>query len=199
MPLSKRDFDSQLKYDAADAVFKIQGNYIVFDNSSDLDYQIIPQFTLGELLTKNPVASYTKLNKDLILKLQAVCELWNAPGQTPLKINSSYRSPEYNKTVPGSSPNSRHCNGDAIDIGCVDPRVLAGLIDSLSASPNERGTYNWGCHMALGGTGYVSWDKTTDTSLTRKFRDAMENDSTRNYSIGGVLALIGIFIFTRFF
>jgi hypothetical protein len=195
----KKEFDSQLKDDSPFNGYRVEGNYIVFDNTADLDYQIIPYFKLRDLLTHNPIASYTKINKDIILRLERICEMWLVPGSGDIKINSSYRSPEYNKTVPGSSPTSRHCRGDALDLGCSDPHGLAVIIDEQSQNNGERGIYSWGCHIAVGGSPLSTWDRTGDTSVTRKFRDIAENDTTRNFALIGGLGVILFFLFTSLF
>jgi hypothetical protein len=196
--LSKSTFDAKLKNDAAAARFRIEGNYIVFDKTADLTYLPIPHYTLGMLLTHNPVASYTKLNKDLLLRLYRLYELLgHDPVLTP-KINSSYRSPEYNKTVPGSSPTSLHTIGNALDLGTPDPQVVAQLIESMGL-PGELGVYSWGCHMGVGGTVLDKWDKRTDTSVSRKIKDALLPDSTRNYAIFGALGVLLLLMFKRIF
>jgi len=52
MPISKKDFDTQLKDDAPFNGYKIEANYLVFDNTADLDYVVIPGYTLRSLLTQ---------------------------------------------------------------------------------------------------------------------------------------------------
>lgn len=191
---SKKDFDAQLKADSSANGFKIQGNYIVFDKSATLAYQPVPGYSLGDLLTHNPVSSYTKLNKDLLLRLNDITEAYGSV----LKINSSYRSPEYNMTVPGSSPTSLHCQGDALDLGTSDPEALFVAIDSLDAG-GELGTYNWGCHTAIKAGAQDYWDRRTDQTFMRKVKDTLEPDTTRNWIFIGALALVGFFIVKRIF
>lgn len=50
----------------------------------------------------------------------------------PFKINSSYRSPEYNKSVGGVA-NSSHTKGKAVDIACADSRARFLMLKSLIA------------------------------------------------------------------
>lgn len=45
----------------------------------------------------------------------------------PFILNSTYRSPEYNRSV-GGSPNSQHLLGNAADIHCDDSRKRATLV-----------------------------------------------------------------------
>lgn len=65
---------------------------------------------------------FDKMDKDFLLKLDKLRELCNIP----LKINSSYRSVNYNKSVGGAS-NSMHIYGKAVDIAC-NSSVTRGVI-----------------------------------------------------------------------
>ena len=190
--MDKKTFDLQLKNDSAANKFRVEGNYIVFDKTTNLNYKVLPNFTLKELLTKNPVASYTKLNKDLLLKLHTIRQMLGKP----IGINSSYRSPEYNKTVPGAASNSRHTIGDALDLAfSANPYDLANVIDSLNYQNTERGIYSWGVHFALGSGG--KWDKMKDDSLLRKAKDFFVNDNYRNLSVFGIMAVLALLFFRK--
>ena len=189
-----KTFDAQLKNDAVLNRFRIEGNYVIFDNKSNLDYKILPNFSLRELLTKNPIASYTKLNKSLLLKLHSIRTKLNKP----IKINSSYRSPEYNKTVLNSAENSRHIYGDALDLSFPsNPYELSTVIDSLEYANTERGIYDWGCHFAIGSGG--QWDSLNDKTLLRKVKNFFVNDNYRNYTIFGIVALVGFWVLRKIF
>lgn len=183
--MDKKSFDKQLKADSVENKFKIENNYIVFDNSANLSYKVLPNFTLSELLTKNPVSSYTKLNKDLLLRLNAVRQKLNKP----IKINSGYRSPEYNKTVPNSASNSLHTKGDALDLGVEDTQVLSDVVKSFGWS-GELGIYNTFCHIGIGSTG--TWDKRSKEVLA-KVKEFVTNDSNRN--MGMVILPIALLFF----
>ncbi|GAA4914442.1 D-Ala-D-Ala carboxypeptidase family metallohydrolase [Mucilaginibacter defluvii] len=194
-------FDNQLKTDAAANRFRIEGSYIVFDKNSNLSYPIIFGYTLGDLLTKNPVASYTKLHKMLLLRLQLLTQQWYTTNgkNHKLVINSSYRSPEYNKTVPGSATNSLHTKGHAIDIGTKLPQDLAMFYREFKL-PGGLGIYKWGIHIDIGDVGqtvFAEWDKTKDETKLRKLKDFLLPDTRRNYSILAVIGLLGFFIFKR--
>lgn len=45
----------------------------------------------------------------------------------PLRINSGYRCPEFNKAV-GGVPTSQHVKGEAADIAAEDPHALAKVV-----------------------------------------------------------------------
>tara|TARA_R110001632_G_scaffold196232_1_gene318257 strand:- start:2 stop:376 length:375 start_codon:yes stop_codon:yes gene_type:complete len=51
----------------------------------------------------------------------------------PIKINSGYRSPEHNASIPGSSKNSQHKLGKAADIVVkgIKPKALVKIIEQL--------------------------------------------------------------------
>lgn len=60
------------------------------------------------------VCVYDKMDKDFLVKLDLLRELLDSP----VKINSSYRSEEYNKNI-GGSLKSMHLTGKAADISIV--------------------------------------------------------------------------------
>lgn len=65
---------------------------------------------------------YNNMDKSFLVKLDKLRELCGMP----LKINSSYRDKEYNKSV-GGSENSMHILGRAVDIACNNS-VTRGII-----------------------------------------------------------------------
>jgi len=198
MDLTKKDFDLQLKEDSAANNFRVEGNYIVFDKTSNLNYQILPDFTLGDLLTKNPIASYTKLNKDLLVRLNmfALGYLQGHPneGASKIKINSSYRSPEYNMTVFGALKNSKHTTGDALDLGVSDVGGFFAAVTSFNYG-GEIDLYNWGMTYAVA-NGSIVRDHRTPVTLMSKVKDAIAPDTNRNWLMIGLVALCS-FVFIR--
>lgn len=189
--MDKKSFEAQLKADSLHNGFKIENNYIVFDKSAKLSYKILPDFTLGELLTKNPISSYTRLNKDLLLRLHAIRQKLGKE----ILINSSYRSPEYNKTIPSSSDSSRHCKGDALDLGYHDTAELSEVIRSFGYV-GELGIYNTFCHIAVGSSG--TWDKRSK-ELIAKAKEMIINDSNRNLLMIIIPSLLLFFLIKRKF
>jgi hypothetical protein len=83
-----------------------------------------------------------------------------------------------------------HTKGKAIDCGVPDPEVLRICADACFKD-GEVGTYNWGCHVGIGSTG--RWDQRGDTSVTRKAKDFLVDDTKRNYTLYGAIAA-GIFL-----
>lgn len=96
----------------------IEGNYLVFTNDSDLEFNVLPNFNLLELLTKNKSDSYTKINLNILLELQYLRDLWGAP----IGINSSYRSKKYN-TALGGAKASEHLVSNALDTYPVNGKI----------------------------------------------------------------------------
>lgn len=91
---------------------------------------------------------------ELALQLEVIRAHFNAP----VKINSGYRSPEYNATIPGSSKNSQHTLGKAADIVIegVSPDDVADAIEFLISTGMMKeggvGRYNTFTHYDIRGT-----------------------------------------------
>lgn len=91
---------------------------------------------------------------ELALQLEVIRAHFNAP----VKINSGYRSPEYNATIPGSSKNSQHTLGKAADIVIegVSPDEVADAIEFLISTGMMKeggvGRYNTFTHYDIRGT-----------------------------------------------
>lgn len=90
---------------------------------------------------------------ELALQLEIIRSHFNAP----VKINSAYRSPEYNATIPGSSKNSQHVLGKAADIvveGYTPDEVadaIEFLIDTGMIKQGGLGRYNSFTHYDIRG------------------------------------------------
>jgi uncharacterized protein YcbK (DUF882 family) len=65
---------------------------------------------------------FDKMDRNLLLQLDELRGLVNEP----LKINSSYRSLDYNRSIGGSTK-SQHLTGNAVDFHC-DNGTLRGKI-----------------------------------------------------------------------
>lgn len=84
--------------------------FLQFDDSDDLSIQVLPNFTLQELLTKNKVDTFTRLDLGVLVLLQTIREDFGYP----VIVSSSYRSKAYNKSKSHATA-SRHIVGDALD------------------------------------------------------------------------------------
>lgn len=186
--MTKQEFDQQLKKDSVENKFKIEADFIIFDSKSNLEYQIIPFFKLKHLLTKNPLSSYTKLSKGLILWLHRLRTKFNAP----LYCNSGYRSPEYNLTIPKSAKDSWHTKGMAMDIGSSDPSKLKELAEQ-EKFVGELGLYDSFIHIAPNVGENTRWDSRKKKSL----QNYLDSDEKRNYTIYAIIALILFFLFRK--
>ena len=90
---------------------------------------------------------------ELAVQLEIIRYHFNAP----IKINSAYRSPEYNATIPGASKNSQHVLGKAADIvvkGYTPDEVadaLEFLINTGMIKEGGVGRYNTFTHYDIRG------------------------------------------------
>jgi len=79
-------------------------------------------------------------------RIRAACGGW------PIHVNSGYRTPEYNATLPGHSDISRHMLGCANDLG-VNAHVNAQELFAAAwltidrTRPAGLGLYRWGIHI----------------------------------------------------
>ena len=84
-------------------------------------------FKYKEFESPDAKGSGAMMDSVLLFKLERAREL----AQTPFKINSGYRTPEWNKKVGGSA-NSSHMKGIAVDIHCksgaLRVKIISGLI-----------------------------------------------------------------------
>lgn len=80
------------------------------------------EFTMGGLNV------FDKMDFNFLTKLDQLRELCGFP----LTINSSYRSPEYNKSV-GGAKTSQHLYGNAVDLRCTDSTKRAVIVSNALA------------------------------------------------------------------
>jgi len=190
--MKKQDLVNRLKADSVENKFSLDGEYLVFDKTSNLKYQPYGYgLTLGDLLTANPISN-TRLNVGLLVTLANVQanEMFS-----DLKIIASYRSPEYDFLNFGQSDSKLYTKGDALAISTKD---VDGLLTAIKSSftPGELGVYNWGVH--IGWTKDVKeWDYRSDTSFKRKALDFLINDKMKNILLIAGAAAAGWFFFLR--
>lgn len=76
----------------------------------------------------------------------------------PVRINSGYRSPEYNARLKNASPRSQHCNGKAADIWVegVTPQQISEIAECYLGSSGGIGIYKNFTHVDVR-TSYARW------------------------------------------
>jgi len=100
--------------------------------SAEQDEQLTKNFRLKEFHSKDgsdmPIEVYHNI-KILANELQKLRDFWN----TPIKINSAYRSPQHNANTPGAATNSFHMKGMAADITAngLTPSEVRYSVESL--------------------------------------------------------------------
>lgn len=192
--MTKQELVSKLKSDQIENKFTLDGEYIVFDKTSNLKYQPYGYgFTLGNLLTANPL-SLTRLNISLLVTLSGIQKDDLIPG---LSIRASYRSPEYNLLNFGQADSVLYTKGDAIAIACPANEIdhLVTLLKE-NFNPGELGVYKWGVH--IGRTKEAKeWDKRSDTSFKQRALDLLTNDKMKNILLIGAAGVAAWFFFIK--
>lgn len=82
-------------------------------------------FKVEEFNQPNFPESWRKMDLNLLMLLDKI----RHRAGIPFKINSAYRSPEYNKKIGGVS-NSAHCLGKAVDIAATDSKSRFLIIEA---------------------------------------------------------------------
>lgn len=129
--------------------------------------KITKNFTQKELFTKCRGVKYHYLHNDIIIVLQKIRDYYNSP----IKITSSYRSPNCNKDAGGASK-SKHLTGRAVDFKFTDPDVQEKFTKDLQQKSgvfyllqfngvNGIGIYNSHTHIDVRDKLTV-WDHTND-------------------------------------
>ncbi len=99
--------------------------------TSDPQQLLAPNFALGEVTNRNH-GRWGVVQSHAIDRLQAVRDVVGA-----VVVNSGFRSPAYNATLPGSARSSRHLYGDGFDL---DP-LESALGDVADACAEEGAGY----------------------------------------------------------
>lgn len=126
------------------------------------DYRLSPHVQLWEWLSNDgdgPGDADRALVDPLILKaIEYIGDVAEANGnRRTVHINSGYRTPEYNATLPGASSTSQHLTGHAADIRMDDisPEDLAAFCHTLGF--NEVGCYNTFVHIGVRSKPATRW------------------------------------------
>ena len=112
---------------------------------------LVPNFTLSEM-ANNEDGGRLKLTPEVVRQAQMMQELrkWY---KKPMKVNSWYRTTEYNKSV-GGDPNSCHLDGIATDIALtLTAQQITNFINKWKEICKKWGViggvsiYSWGLHF----------------------------------------------------
>ena len=98
---------------------------------SRMNQRLSKNFTLEEFESRDGSPTPPDVLQNL-RELAKNLEVIRAHFGKPIKINSGYRSPAYNKTIPNASNNSMHTKGKAADI------VIKGVPASQVALEIEK-------------------------------------------------------------
>lgn len=199
--MTKKELDQRLKADFTENRFTVDGDFIVFDNKSNLAYELVSGLTLKDFLTANPL-SITRLNKNLLILVDEVVKKFGHP----VNVRASYHSPEYHLLSFGCQDSDLYTSGNAVSLGVpsdkLDDLKVAALEVFTTQSDDELlpigevGLYPWGVHL-----GYTknqkSWDYSSDNSAKQKIKNFITNDKMKNILLIGAAAAAGWFFFLR--
>lgn len=138
---SVKALDAALSANAQQYGFRIEGNFLVFDKTSDLSYRPVEHYSLRDLLTVNPLCSYTKLSKSLLIRLAVISDSFVTMGLPVPKVVSSYRSKEF------SLLDRFYCldGSDGLSVKLQYDSAHNDLIDYPDAPAATVVFYPWGC------------------------------------------------------
>ena len=123
--------------------------------------KLTPNFDLKEFACKDGTPVPEKYMDNVILLAKQLQVIRDAIGK-PIKINSAYRTPTYNKSVGGASK-SQHLTASASDLTVSGLRptelkeVIEGLIAQGKILQGGVGIYNTFVHYVIRGT-EARWD-----------------------------------------
>lgn len=83
---------------------------LTYSQRAHASRRVAPNFTVREFRSKDG-ADKTLIDPALVVLLQLIRDKYG-----PVHINSAYRSPAHNSSIPGAAANSRHIYGMAADI-----------------------------------------------------------------------------------
>lgn len=121
------------------------------------NFELSSHFKLKEFVRSSVANALGIVNRPTykaVLNLMALCQLVLEPLRkainSPIVINSGFRSPELNKAVRGVA-NSQHMVGEAADIRCTSKEDALSMLEDLEKSNinfdqaivehNENGVY----------------------------------------------------------
>ena len=114
-----------------------------YSKKKDGSRQLTKNFKVNEFRCKDG-SDVIFIAPELVLILQAIRDHFGKP----VKINSAYRTPTYNKKVGGATY-SQHCYGTAADIRVtgVKPKMVADFAETLLVGRGGIGVYKNFTHI----------------------------------------------------
>lgn len=104
--------------------------------------KLTKNFTLNEMKNNNAIEKVKLIiTPEVVTFAQMIQELRDYYGK-PIKVNSWYRTPAYNKKCGGSS-NSIHLDGRACDLAVTDYENLTRVWQSICKKYNKIGGVNY--------------------------------------------------------
>jgi hypothetical protein len=144
---------------------------IIERSASELVKSFVPSFKLEEFFCKCGKCGPQNINLEAVLLLQ---KLRDVVG--PIKIESPYRCPKYNKVV-GGAPKSQHLSGIAYDISTKSLGGFALAVQAYKVGFRSFGIAKGWCHVDCRPTdGIILWTYgNLDEEQTRKdFENAIK-------------------------
>lgn len=116
----------------------------VYSKKSEGNFKLSTNFKVREFACSDG-SDVVLIAPDLVKILQSVREHFGKP----VNITSGYRTVSYNKTVKGSTNDSKHTFGIAADIKIsgVAPKTIAAYIETLIPNSGGIGTYKTFVHV----------------------------------------------------
>lgn len=131
------------KHIGCDSIFVKDGMFYVTFNKRSPDFNVLPNFLLSEFLTRNAKDTATILCLDVMILAQRIRYAYGSG----IGINSSYRSPDYNRSI-GGAKDSQHIHGNALDTYPINRNMKSYIkcIEDMNI-PGGFGKYNSFCHV----------------------------------------------------
>lgn len=125
------------------------------------DIQLTKNFKLSEFECDYKGNVKVMLDMNLVLELQKLRDIVGRP----IDISSGYRTPEKNRSLPNSSPRSKHLSGIAVDLNIDGMSVEEVYFIVKHLQFNGIGLYDGHIHLDIRDK-KAFWDKRTHKKST---------------------------------
>jgi hypothetical protein len=131
-------------------------------NLADANYAT-PHFKMSNFDCNDGTPVPRQFYPTVMMLMQQLEIIRAACGGRRIFINSGYRTPQYNATIPGAAPSSQHlfANGADIVVEGMQPmavyRIIEQLMDTGQITPGGLGIYNGHVHYDQRGN-KTTWD-----------------------------------------